>query len=81
MYTPSKHASINGAIPMMSSCHMSHSITLRCLKQVLIPIMQILKCRALEHKVLLISDRQIPESFASHNPLPAVALSHSCHVP
>ena len=31
-----------------------HGITLRCLKQVLIPITQILQPRALNHKVLLI---------------------------
>ena len=35
MYTLSKHASMNRATPMMSSCHMkrNHGITLRCLKQ------------------------------------------------
>ena len=61
MYTLSKHASINRAIPIMSFCHMhvhdheeNHGITLRRLKQVLIPITQILQCRALEHNVLLI---------------------------
>ena len=61
MYTRSKHASMNRAPPMMSSCHMhasyeeNYGITLRCLKQDFIIITQILQCRALKHKVLLIS--------------------------
>ena len=52
-----KHASIKQATLMMSSCYMqeNHGITLRCLTQVPIPITQILQCRALKYKVLLIS--------------------------
>ena len=46
MCTLSKHALINRATPMMSSCHMkmNYGITLRCLKQVLIPITQTMHC-------------------------------------
>ena len=55
MDTLSKHASMKRATPMISSCHMKRIITLRRLKQVLISITQILQCRALKQKVLLIS--------------------------
>ena len=47
---------MNLATPVMSSCHMNRSITLCSMEQVLIPITQILQCRAFKHncKVLLI---------------------------
>ena len=62
MYTLSKHASLIRATSIHPSIYgvilpdgENHGITLRCLKQVVIPIAQIPQCRALKHNVLLIS--------------------------
>ena len=59
MFSLSKHASINRAASnnVILSHHdeENYGITLRCLKQVLKPTLQIPQCRALKHNVLLIS--------------------------
>ena len=57
MYTLVKHVSINqsNTNDVILPLEENHGTTLRCLKQVLMFIMQLLQCRAFIHNRLLIS--------------------------